>query len=237
MHDDTDQLIFQNDSKLTVMGPDNPQTTVHVSCSLITTDSNLNWVWEYEGNQLTSGDRYKVIISNDRRNTTLVISEARYTDSGNYTCQVSYRGGSKKYRRTKELIFQSKHCMLFHFFQVLKLFIHMVITDELRASTRIVPFTSESSTATLICEEYGYLVESIKWKRNGETVTPIPGKYETKVSAGTAINSVNSEGRWIRSIISHLIIINPEELDSGLYECYTLSGRLNISLSYAGIYM
>ena len=96
-------------------------------------------------------------------------------------------------------------------------------------------FTSESLTASLVCEEYGYLSEPIKWRKNKEKITLIPGKYETKVSAGTAINSVNSEGRWSRSMISHLIILNPEELDSGLYECCTLTGTLNISLNYIGM--
>ena len=98
-----------------------------------------------------------------------------------------------------------------------------------------VSFTSESSTASLVCEESGYLTGSIKWKRYGETITPIPGKYETKVSAGTAINSVNSEGRLSRSMISHLIIMHPEELDSGLYECCTSNHAVNISLSYVGM--
>ena len=111
----------------------------------------------------------------------------------------------------------------------------MGIIDELQASMMIVPFTSESSMATLECEEYGYLSGSIEWERNGETVTPIHGKYETKLSSGTSVNSVDSEGRLSRSMISQLIILNPEALDSGLYECCTPSRKLNISLSYIGL--
>ena len=107
-----------NDSIAAVIGPDDPKSTVNVSCSVFSNNPNLNWVWEYEGLQLTTGGRYQVLISEDNRNTTLMISEARYTDSGNYTCVASYQGGSRDYRRTKELILQSKNYVLFHFFQI-----------------------------------------------------------------------------------------------------------------------
>ena len=108
LHNCIDPVTFQNDSTLIVIGPEAPESIIYVSCLAISVYSNLNWDWEYEGIQLTSGGRYQVQVSNDRRNSTLVMLDGRYTDSGNYTCQVSHPGSSKKYRKTKELILESK---------------------------------------------------------------------------------------------------------------------------------
>ena len=107
-HNCIDPVTFQNDSTLIVIGPEAPESIIHVSCLAVSVYSNLNWIWEYEGIQLTTGSRYQVQISKDRRNSTLVILDARYTDSGNYTCQVSHPGSSKEYKRAKELILESK---------------------------------------------------------------------------------------------------------------------------------
>ena len=94
--------MFQDSPSQVSLGPDNPQSSVSISCTLVNSGS-FEWMWEYEGSDIPV-DRSEVWIADATRTSILVINELRYTDSGNYTCSAKHTTDNTYYNRSVELI-------------------------------------------------------------------------------------------------------------------------------------
>ena len=82
-----DTIDFQNDSFLTLtLGPDNLQSSINLSCTVVNTGS-FEWQWHHNGNMLNLSGRSQILIGDATRTSILTISQLRYNDAGNYTCQ------------------------------------------------------------------------------------------------------------------------------------------------------
>ena len=84
-----DLIVFQGSPSLTVtLGPDNLQSSVNLSCTVVNTGS-FEWQWQYNGNMLDLPGRSQILIGDATRTSILTINKLRYTDTGNYTCIVT----------------------------------------------------------------------------------------------------------------------------------------------------
>ena len=89
-------------------------------------------------------------------------------------------------------------------------------TVALTAAVNNVSARVSDSFVTLSCETFGYLVNGIKWMRNGVELSD--GKYSVSTLAGD-ISSISNNGSSTTSIISQLSISNITEQDDGVYIC------------------
>ena len=89
-------------------------------------------------------------------------------------------------------------------------------TVALTAAVNNVSAHVSDSSVTLSCETFGYLVNSIKWMKNGVQLSD--GKYSVSTLAGD-ISSISNNGSSTTSIISQLNISNITEQDDGDYIC------------------
>ena len=82
-------ITFQNGPSETVsLGPDNPQSSVRLSCT-VTVSGLFQWTWLHNGNTVLSSDRYQILTGDATRSSILVINKLSYTDEGTYSCNVS----------------------------------------------------------------------------------------------------------------------------------------------------
>ena len=85
-----DTIDFQNDSLLTMtLGADNLQSSINLSCTVVNAGS-FEWQWQHNGNMLGLSDRLQILIGDATRTSILTISQLRYSDAGNYTCQAKH---------------------------------------------------------------------------------------------------------------------------------------------------
>ena len=83
-------ITFQEwpSQKLCSLGPDNPQSSVRLSCT-VTVSGLFQWTWLHNGNTVLSSDRYQILTGDATRSSILVINKLSYTDEGTYSCNVS----------------------------------------------------------------------------------------------------------------------------------------------------
>ena len=96
-------------------------------------------------------------------------------------------------------------------------------------------FSIESVAVAFTCELSGYLsnMAEIKWRRNGQMIISVPGKYSIIMSRGEINNTIDIEGVLMESMISTLTIYTLLEPDSGSYQCTTPGGDiLDLHLRY-----
>ena len=98
--------MFQDSPSQVSLGPDNPQSSVSISCTLVNSGS-FEWMWEYEGSDVPV-DRSEVWIANATRTSILVINELRYIDSGNYTCSAKHTTDNTYYNISTRLNLNGK---------------------------------------------------------------------------------------------------------------------------------
>ena len=83
-----DTIDFQDGPSLTVtLGPDNLQSSVNLSCTVVNA-SSFEWQWQYNENVLDLPGRSQILIGDATRTSILTINQLRYTDAGNYSCIV-----------------------------------------------------------------------------------------------------------------------------------------------------
>ena len=98
-----DTIIFQDGPSLNVtLGPDNLQSLVNLSCTVVTTGS-FEWQWQYNESIMNLLDRSQILIGDATRTSILTINKLRYTDAGNYTCIAKYLLGTANNTRVAEL--------------------------------------------------------------------------------------------------------------------------------------
>ena len=85
-----------------IQGPDDLQSTASFTCT-VTDAGSFQWIWQYNGNPLTGGNRYTIWSADASRSSQLVINTIRHTDNGEYTCIVNRQGDSTTRQRTFEL--------------------------------------------------------------------------------------------------------------------------------------
>ena len=98
-----DTIDFQNDSLLTMtLGPDNLQSSISLSCTVVNAGT-FEWQWQHNGNMLNLSGRSQILIGDATRTSILTISQLRYSNAGNYTCQAKHSLGSVNTAREIEL--------------------------------------------------------------------------------------------------------------------------------------
>ena len=98
-----DAIVFQGGSSLTVtIGPDNLQSSVNLSCTVVNA-SSFEWQWQYNESIINLPGRSQILIGDATRTSILTINKLRYSDAGNYTCIAKYSLGTLNSTRTISL--------------------------------------------------------------------------------------------------------------------------------------
>ena len=94
--------------------PSNCERIVLESSSVISTSVVLNctvsvagvfqWRWKQGSSILQNGGRYQITVEDGTRTSKLSISQLRFTDAGNYTCEVRHQSQSSYQSRAQELV-------------------------------------------------------------------------------------------------------------------------------------
>ena len=89
-----DTIVFQGGTSLTVtLGPDNLQSSVNLSCTVVNVGS-FEWQWQYNESMLDLPGRSHILIGDATRTSILTINKLRYTDTGSYSCVVKHSQGT-----------------------------------------------------------------------------------------------------------------------------------------------
>ena len=85
-------IIFQGgQSEAVTLGPNNPWSSVRLSCTVTTVFGFFQWTWQHNGDSLLSSERYQILVTGDAtRSSILVINKLNYTDEGTYSCVVNH---------------------------------------------------------------------------------------------------------------------------------------------------
>ena len=78
-------IFHQGNESTVILGPNNFQSSITLTCSVINSGSFV-WQWMYNGNMLSSGDKFQILIKDATRTSTLTIDTLKSTDFGTYTC-------------------------------------------------------------------------------------------------------------------------------------------------------
>ena len=98
-----DAIVFQGGSSLNVtLGPDNLQSSVNISCTVVNYGS-FEWQWQYNESILDLPDRSQILIGDATRTSILTINKLRYNDTGNYSCIVRHLQKTVNYIRLIKL--------------------------------------------------------------------------------------------------------------------------------------
>ena len=98
-----DTIVFQDGPSLTMtIGPDNLQSSVNLSCTVVNNGS-YEWQWQYNENVLDLPGCSQILIGDATRTSILAINKLRYTDAGNYSCIVRHLHGTVSYTRLIKL--------------------------------------------------------------------------------------------------------------------------------------
>ena len=89
-----DPIVFQDGPSLTMtLGPDNIQSSVNISCTVVNFGS-FEWQWQYNESIMNLPDRSQILIGDATRTSILTINKLRYSDTGNYSCQAKHSTSS-----------------------------------------------------------------------------------------------------------------------------------------------
>ena len=98
-----DTIIFQGGPSLTVtLGPDNLQSSVNLSCTVVNA-SSFEWQWQFNESIMNLPDRSQILIGDATRTSILTITKLRYSDAGKYTCQAKHSTSSVNETRNIQL--------------------------------------------------------------------------------------------------------------------------------------
>jgi len=78
-------------------------TSVVLNCT-VSVAGVFQWRWKQGSSILQNGGRYQITVADGTRTSKLNISQLRFTDAGNYTCEVRHQSQSSYQSRTQELV-------------------------------------------------------------------------------------------------------------------------------------
>ena len=78
-------------------------TSVVLNCTVLGAGV-FQWHWKQSNATLQNGGRYQITVADGTRTSKLNISQLRFTDAGNYTCEVRHQSQSSYQSRTQELV-------------------------------------------------------------------------------------------------------------------------------------
>jgi len=78
-------------------------TSVVLNCT-VSVAGAFQWLWKQGSSILQNGGRYQITVADGTRTSKLNISQLRFTDAGNYTCEVRHQSQSSYQSRTQELV-------------------------------------------------------------------------------------------------------------------------------------
>ena len=209
-------IIFQKGQSETVtLGPNSPQSSVRLSCTVTAVSGIFQWTWQHNGDSLLSSERYQILTGDATRSSILVINKLNYTDEGTYSCVVNHVSQTEN---TSELFTLQLLGMLLHDIQQI---ITVTLLTCLYAAAIIVTAKQisvrEGEAVSVSCEMYGYLRGEIEWLKDGQQVQP-GGRYSITVSAGSREGQDGGESS-VSSVVSQLTIQQVEQGDEGTYTC------------------
>ena len=168
------------------------------------------------------------MIADATRTSILIINKLKHLHSGNYSCVVKHENSSEVYTKLTNLRLNSKEVFTMITYAYYNFhFCHNVAGLE-------VYFDGITSLNTvLVCEAYGYLSETINFinfKRNGELIVPVQGKYSLTYKEGEK-DSIGNDGSPRGSQVIELEIENIQSLDDGVYTCHYSERTVEIVIS------
>ena len=78
-------------------------TSVVLNCTVLGAGL-FEWQWKRDNTIQQNGERYQITVADRTRTSKLNISQLRFTDAGNYTCEVRHQSQSSYQSRTQELV-------------------------------------------------------------------------------------------------------------------------------------
>jgi len=78
-------------------------TSVVLNCTVLGAGM-FEWQWKQGRSILQNGERHRIMTADRTRTSRLNISQLRFTDAGNYTCEVRDQSQSSYQSRTQELV-------------------------------------------------------------------------------------------------------------------------------------
>ena len=195
-----DSVVFVSDqSPETTLGPENPQTSVTLSCTVANSGS-FEWQWEHNGSPVDTS-RSQMWIADATRTSILVVDRLSYSDSGTYTCEVQHSTSDMPYSNNHDLNLNGGFIVL----SVRYEYVAAEVDGE------------EGGSAMLSCEMYGYLTDEIEWVRDGELLQSGAG-YAISTRPGDRTGQNGGE-TTTNSVISDLTVFELEQQDGGTYVC------------------
>ena len=97
-----DAIDFDGSPLTVTLGPDNLQSSVNLSCTVVNA-GYFDWQWQYNENVLDLPGRSQILIGDATRTSILNINQLRYTDAGNYSCVAKHSLGTVSNTRTISL--------------------------------------------------------------------------------------------------------------------------------------
>ena len=223
-----DTIVFQDGHSLTVtIGPDNLQSSVNLSCTVVN-DGSFEWLWEYNENVLNLPGRSQILIGDATRTSILTINKLRYTDTGNYSCIVKHLQGVLLFKRFIILKVTGNMILIL----ILNLYYSNVFI-VIAVPNNMVSVTI-GDNVTLSCEVYGYLPSNITIIWNFITRVINNGEWYNITTNAGSLMAIDLNGNTTNSIVSKLTIYNVNNNDNGTYTCnvgmlqkrITLNGKL-----------
>jgi len=86
-------------------------TSVVLNCT-VSVAGVFQWRWKQGSSILQNGGRYQITVEDGTRTSKLSISQLRFTDAGNYTCEVRHQSQSSYQSRAQELVLPGEDGML-----------------------------------------------------------------------------------------------------------------------------
>ena len=209
------------------LGPDNLQSSVNLSCTVVNVGS-FEWEWQYNENVLDLPRRSQILIGDATRTSILTINKLRYTDTGNYTCIVKYLQGVLLFKRFVILkVTGNMILILIINLYYSNVFIVIAVLNNMVSVTI-------GDNVTLSCEVYGYLPPNVTIIWNYMTGEINNGEHYNITTNTGSLMAIDFNGNTTNSIVSNLVIYNVNNNDNGTYTCnvgmlqkrITLNGKL-----------
>jgi len=102
----TGTIHFQSPSdgeRIVLESSSGTPTSVVLNCTVLGAGM-FQWQWKQNNVILQNGGRYQIILADRNKTSKLSISQLRFTDAGNYTCEVRHQSQSSYQSRAQELV-------------------------------------------------------------------------------------------------------------------------------------